>query len=221
MSAASKTTPRTRYHHGDLRNALTEEAVDLARAGGPDAVVLREVARRVGVSATAAYRHFATHDDLLLQVKRASLAALAESIAAAMEEVPAYEDPGERATARVRAAAQGYINFATTQPGLFSTAFCHTSLEDDGAGAIPFEETDSFQLLSGLLDDLVAVGRMDPERRLGADIAAWSAVHGYAVLLVGGPLEHRLSAEERVFVRERMMDMVVAGLTVPVSPAAG
>jgi len=39
----SKTTPRTRYHHGDLRNAMMESAVELARTGGPDAVVLREV----------------------------------------------------------------------------------------------------------------------------------------------------------------------------------
>ena len=48
---------RDRYHHGDLANALTLAATDLAREGGPEAVVLRQAARQVGVSATAAYRH--------------------------------------------------------------------------------------------------------------------------------------------------------------------
>jgi hypothetical protein len=51
---------RDSYHHGDLYNALVEAAVDLARSGGPEAVVLRKVARRVSVSVTSAYRHFAS-----------------------------------------------------------------------------------------------------------------------------------------------------------------
>ncbi|MDQ6716487.1 MAG: TetR/AcrR family transcriptional regulator, partial [Actinomycetota bacterium] len=55
----------SRYHHGDLRRALVLAATSLARAGGPDAVVLREVTRQVGVSANAAYRHFADRDALL------------------------------------------------------------------------------------------------------------------------------------------------------------
>jgi len=215
VSAASKTTPRTRYHHGDLRNALTEEAVELARAGGPDAVVLREVARRVGVSATAAYRHFATHDDLLDQVKQAALRALADSIVAALDAVPAGGDPAVVSVERFRAACEGYLHFARSQAGLFNTAFCHTGLEDTGPGPIPFGEADAFRILGELLDDLVAVGRMDPASRPGADIASWSAVHGYASLLVGGPLEHHLSDEEQAFVWGRTLDMIITGLTVP------
>src|SRR5439155_20803437 len=60
---------RRAYHHGDLANALTNAATELARHGGPEAVVLREAARQVGVSATAAYRHFASHGDLVHEVK--------------------------------------------------------------------------------------------------------------------------------------------------------
>ena len=59
------TTARGRYHHGDLRRALVVAATALAREGGPEAVVLREVTRRVGVSANAAYRHFTDRDALL------------------------------------------------------------------------------------------------------------------------------------------------------------
>ena len=64
----SSVTPRSTYHHGDLRRALLEAGTDLAREGGPDKVVLREATRRVGVSANAAYRHFADRDALLDEV---------------------------------------------------------------------------------------------------------------------------------------------------------
>jgi AcrR family transcriptional regulator len=56
------------YHHGNLRPALVETAVELARATGPEGVVLREVARQTGVSHNAAYRHFADRDELLAEL---------------------------------------------------------------------------------------------------------------------------------------------------------
>ncbi|NUR28185.1 MAG: helix-turn-helix transcriptional regulator, partial [Catenulispora sp.] len=93
--ATPKTAPRASYHHGDLRNALMDSAVELARLGGPAAVVLREVARRVGVSATAAYRHFSAADELIDEVKHAALARLAEAIEGTVAAVPTDGDPGD------------------------------------------------------------------------------------------------------------------------------
>src|SRR6266540_5232917 len=59
---------RKAYHHGDLRRALVDAAIELVRDRGPDGFTLREAARRVGVSQTAPYRHFATKDALLAAV---------------------------------------------------------------------------------------------------------------------------------------------------------
>ena len=56
---AAATRGRRSYRHGDLRRALLDAGVALAREGGPDAVVLREATRRAGVVPNAAYRHFA------------------------------------------------------------------------------------------------------------------------------------------------------------------
>jgi AcrR family transcriptional regulator len=207
-----RTTPRTSYHHGDLRNAMRDSAVELARTGGPEAVVLREVARRVGVSATAAYRHFSDAEALLDEVKQTALAVLAESVTAAVATIPDDGDPGEAAVARLRAAADAYIEFAVTQRGLFMTAFCHTDATDVPYEGMPFTETAAFQALGALLDDVVATGRMPAERRAGAEIAAWSVVHGFALLLVNGPLESSLSEQEQAFVRERTLDLAIRGL---------
>jgi AcrR family transcriptional regulator len=209
-----KTTPRTRYHHGDLRNAMMDSAVELARTGGPEAVVLREVARRVGVSATAAYRHFSDAEALLDEVKRNALEVLADSLVSAVTLCSADGDPGDLAVARLRAAANAYIEFAVGQPGLFMTAFCRTTtVPGEEYGGEPFAETDAFRALGALLDQVVETGRMPAERRPGADIAAWSVVHGFALLLVDGPLQRHMSAEEQDFARQRTLDMVVRGLT--------
>lgn len=74
------------YHHGNLAAALIDAGVELAAEGGPDAVVLREVARRVGVSPTAAYRHFDGQAGLTNAVKEASLGRLAEHMRRALDD---------------------------------------------------------------------------------------------------------------------------------------
>jgi AcrR family transcriptional regulator len=71
---------RETYRHGDLRRALIDAGVALAREGGPDAVVLREATRRAGVTPNAAYRHFASHHALFDAVRTHALGALAQAI---------------------------------------------------------------------------------------------------------------------------------------------
>ena len=72
MTDATTSPPeRSTYRHGDLRRALLEAGIQLARAGGPDAVVLREATRRAGVVPNAAYRHFASRWELLQAVRSA------------------------------------------------------------------------------------------------------------------------------------------------------
>ena len=117
---------RGRYHHGDLANALTRAAVALAREGGPDAVVLREAARRVGVSPAAAYRHFAGHDELRYAVKQRAQQELADAMDAAMRDVEPMADPAPEALSRLGAIGAAYVHFALDEPGLFRTAFCRT-----------------------------------------------------------------------------------------------
>ena len=116
-------TPRNTYRHGDLRRALLDAGIELARAGGPDAVVLREATRRAGVAPNAAYRHFANRDDLLGAVRAAAVAAAARFMEAELERAPLEGSATEQARAKVRAVGAGYLRFAQTETGLFRTAF--------------------------------------------------------------------------------------------------
>lgn len=215
------TGPRSTYHHGDLRNALAAAALSMARAGGPGSVVLREAARRVGVSATAAYRHYAGQGDLLADVKSRALDELARAIGAAVQGCDTRAEPGELAVARLRSAARAYLAFAFAEPGLFAAAFHHQDPEDQPPalpnGPVPsaivdFSQTGAFASLVQVLDDLVASGRMPSERRPNAEFAAWSAVHGLAVLFLAGPLR-LLPEAERAAVIEHAVDTSIRGLT--------
>ena len=78
---------RRPYHHGDLRNALVVAATELAARDGPDGVVLREAARRIGVSPSAAYRHFPSREGLLAVVGSQARRALAARMFAAMDAI--------------------------------------------------------------------------------------------------------------------------------------
>ncbi|WP_367123455.1 TetR/AcrR family transcriptional regulator [Streptomyces phytohabitans] len=236
MEDSSGTTAgKGRYHHGDLRNALIDAAVGLARAGGPDAVVLRAAARRVGVSPTAAYRHFAGQPELLFAVKEAGQQRLAERMEAAVRAVP---DTHPRAVEeRMLAMGRGYIGFALDEPGLFRSAFCHTA--DDvtrlpaalsgeappapGGGptveGMPGADADewqfrSFRMLVEILDGLVDAGRMPPARRPGAEVTAWSMVHGLSTLVLDGPFAP-LTEEQRDAAVDIALRTLVAGFTAP------
>jgi AcrR family transcriptional regulator len=195
---------RERYHHGDLRSALIEAAVGAAREGGEQAVGLNRLAAAVGVSASAAYRHFPGGlDELLAAAGDVARRELAERISRAMAEVKPSRDPAAQARRRFRASGQAYVDYVLEQPGLFQVASRHDR------GRSP--DADPFAVLEGCIDDLVAAGALPPERRRNAAAAAWATVHGLAVLMTEGPLR-RLSAARRRAIIDRTLDMVQAGL---------
>ena len=180
--APTASTARTTYRHGDLHRALLDAGIELARQGGPDAVVLREATRRAGVAPNAAYRHFANRDDLLGAVRAAAVAAAARSMEAELALVPATGTPTERAHAKVRAVGAGYLRFAHAETGLFRTAF---------GGRFTVQQTpdpamggatglNPFQHLSAALDDLVIAGLVHRARHGAARHRRAAARHAPA-----------------------------------------
>ena len=204
---------RVTYRHGDLRRALLEAGTELARGGGPEAVVLREATRRVGVAPSAAYRHFADRRALLGAVCSAAQAALAVAMEKELDGLPNGGDPADAARARLRAVGAGYLRFAQAEPGLFRTAFSASDNLRSAASSSRAGEggLTPFQLLGAALDGLVEAGVLPLERRLGAEFLAWSAVHGLAMLLIDGPLRG-LDHTQTQDIGGRLIDLVERGL---------
>ncbi|ADG80144.1 Transcriptional regulator, TetR family OS=Tsukamurella paurometabola (strain ATCC 8368 / DSM/ CCUG 35730 / CIP 100753 / JCM 10117 / KCTC 9821 / NBRC 16120/ NCIMB 702349 / NCTC 13040) OX=521096 GN=Tpau_3565 PE=4 SV=1 [Tsukamurella paurometabola] len=188
------------YHHGDLATALVEAGLEVTRTGGPSALTIREVTRRVGVSPNAAYRHFPDRLALL----RAVSAAIEARMAGAMDAIGHGSGPVER----LRAVGLGYIAFALAEPGWFSVCFFgdEAPAPDALAGIAPYAA------LSDALDLMVHAGLLRPEDRRTATWSCWSMVHGFAEMALRGPLHH-LPGDAQWPLAEAAVDAAIAGIT--------
>ncbi|NUP48242.1 MAG: TetR/AcrR family transcriptional regulator [Catenulispora sp.] len=204
-----------RRPRGTVRAGLIAAGLELARAGGPDAVVLREATRAVGVVPNAAYRHFADRDELLAAVCGAAMAELGDRMAAGVAQVRGARDDPDAAYERLGAIGTAYLQFARQEPGLFATAFAvphqhpytAPTAEVEGARA----DRSPLGQLRAALDGLVAAGVLAPADRPGVEYPIWSGVHGLAVLTEQGPLRD-VDDEERARLEELMFVFIVKGL---------
>ncbi|HEU4808159.1 MAG TPA: TetR/AcrR family transcriptional regulator [Homoserinimonas sp.] len=207
------TVSRDRYHHGGLREALIDAAVEMAREGGPDAVVLREATRRSSVSPNAAYRHFADRQALLDAVSSAAQGMAADRMEESIASATVTGDRAADARRHLRAAGAGYLAFAREEPGLFRAAFTvphdlTEAMTPDKAGKLG---RTPFQILANALDLLVEAGVLPVERRENAELHAWSSVHGLGMLLIDGPLRG-FTNDMATSATEALLDMVDRGL---------
>ena len=199
-SAAEKTQPaRPRRPRGAVRDGLVAAGLELARTGGPDAVVLREATRMVGVVPNAAYRHFADRDELLAAVCTAAMNELADRMAAGVARVRGKYGDAAAARRRLGAIGTAYLEFARQEPGWFATAFALPQRHDydtPAAGGSGPDRTPLGQLRTAL-DELVDAGVLARPRRDGIEYPIWSTVHGLAVLSTQGPLRDVPEASRR------------------------
>ncbi len=209
MTDASRLT----YHHGALREALVRAGLDLSRGAGAGAIVLREATRRAGVSARAAYRHFADRDALVRAVAVEALASMAERIRSS-------QGDAADGVALLRGVGLGSIGFALDEPGWFDVAVL--AMPDMISGPVPVPDVPGstvygtrspYRLLSMALAALVREGRLAPDRVTDAAITCWSGVHGFC-LLANGPLSGTPRAALDAQAR-RHVDTLVAAVSTP------
>src|SRR5215813_6941372 len=208
--SAGEITKARRRPRGAVRDGLVAAGLELARTGGPDAVVLREATQMVGVVPNAAYRHFSGRDELLAAVAAAAMREFAARMAAGVARVRGKHGDPAAARRRLRAIGRAYLEFAREEPGLFATAFAvprqHPyDAPDSGTGPdrMPLDQ------LRAALDELTDAGVLDRRRRDGIEYPIWAMVHGLAVLTGQGPLRdvpdatrHHLEKLTSTFIEE-------------------
>lgn len=203
------TSSKAPYHHGDLRNALVEAGLGLIEHVGAETFSLREVAREVGVSANAAYRHFEDKGALLMAIAVSGFERLSSGMQEAMLSARPRGAVKSRAVARFNAAARAYVDLAGARPQLYGLMFGSAgrclAAEGELLGPSPGA------LLGGVLDELVEEKVMSKTHREGAEIHVWSAVHGFASLAQSGPLA-RFSPKARADALEELLHFVITGL---------
>ena len=202
-------TLKTGYHHGDLHMALIDAGLNLTRAGGAEALTIREATRRVGVSPNAAYRHFADREALLRAVATAIQHRMAARMRSSVRQRGSIEP---QACDRLRAVGVGYIKFALDEPGWFTVAFFGAEATGPADDENETSSAPPYLALVEALDAMVDAGVLSPSRRDGAEWPCWSAVHGFAELVLHGALRgaRRRDVES---LAGRTVDDIIAGVT--------
>ena len=174
------------YHHGDLRRAIVNAALDVLRETQSLEFSLRELARRAGVSHNAPYKHFAEKRELLAAVSAAGFEMLAKHMAT---EIVRFDSPRGQLFAMLRA----YIAHGVENPALYRLMFGgYLSAPDHTRPAIELAEGNKTKALLASVIVAGGLGRPIPntsrnERKIaGAVLACWSLVHGLTLLLVDG-----------------------------------
>ncbi len=173
MSTLESEAPKKTYHHGDLRSALIDAGLTLLETRTADDLPLREVARAVGVSATAVYRHFPDKGALMAALAAEGLARLAVAQHAASEAAGG-------GAAGFSATGTAYVRFALANPALFRLIFANPAsfhLKPDG------QEDDAMAFLRANAA-LLAKGKGGDAQVIA--LQAWAIAHGLAMLMLDG-----------------------------------
>ncbi|MCP2032696.1 AcrR family transcriptional regulator [Okibacterium sp. HSC-33S16] len=167
------------YHHGDLRKAVIDAAVDVISDAGPAAVSLRDLARRIGVSHAAPAHHFGDKEGLFTAVATEGYTLLADELG----QVEPASDFVELSVA--------YVRFAVDHEAHFEVMFRPDLFHNDDPALVTARNRSRSALFRG-------VASLPPERRGGdtilTNVSAWAFVHGFATLWLQGALPKEMGA---------------------------
>jgi len=165
-----------RYHHGDLRAALIDTAIELIGERGVRNFSLAEASRRLGVAVSAPYAHFADRDALLAAV---TVRAFNAFVADLLPGLPPDSDPAEQ----LAAMARGYVRFAASHRPLFEVLY------QVGLDKARFPEIAAAEQPLDEAFDACVIALADEDPALAADdlaTAVEATAHGHAMLLLDG-----------------------------------
>ncbi len=181
------------YHHGDLRRALLQGAIELLAEGGPSNLTMRGAAQRAGVSPAAPYRHFTD--------KRAMLAAVAEEGFLSLERACAGAVAGKQVDAVESFWRRGvaYVTFAIENPAHYRVMFGPEIPDKRAYEGLFVAASAAFEALRNSLRACVSAGLFAEDQIELRAMRAWSLVHGLASLFVDGQLNVQGALGREVF----------------------
>ncbi len=197
--------PADSYHHGALHHAILTAAVDEARRSGPGGIQVRALAKSVGVSASAVYRHVPSLEVLVAEVAQVARERLAAQLIKARDGAAPRRTKRARAHERFRAIGRGYVEFALQEPHLFDTAFTPTTAPPPRP-----DDPSAWQVLIDGVRELIDSGALDTSDVDRAALIAWSSVHGIATILVRQALVSPIPADSAI---DTVLDATMRALT--------
>ncbi|CAM3346814.1 TetR/AcrR family transcriptional regulator [Thalassospira profundimaris] len=198
-----------KYHHGDVRNVLLQQAENILTDEGPAGLSLRRLARLTGVSEAAPYRHFDGKDGILAAVAIAAFERFAEQLESAAESPPNHEE-------RIMALGAAYVQFAVENPQHFRLIFGRERPPLDQYPELRDAADNAFDVLQRAVTSVDRKAEMTLAEAASAynrALAAWSRAHGIAMLVIDGMIVPPADQDLSSFV----LGLLAEDLTMPVN----
>jgi AcrR family transcriptional regulator len=208
MSSHPARKPRHSYHHGDLREALIEAALREAEQGGPEAVSIKALAKTLGVSQPAPYRHFADREALLTAVTAEAFRQFNTTLREAVAK------PSKRS--KLSRLAQAGLLFGLQRSGIYRLMFASQTVAGAAEGGeLHAASRETFALVLDALDAPVP----DQLRERHA-LQIWASLHGVVMLAQQGMLTGRKAKVSREQLVEDMVAQTLLSLQAAANAAA-
>ena len=182
VQPAHMSSPKSSYHHGDLRSALLQTATDMITEGGVESVTMRGLAQRVGVSRTAPYRHFEDKTALLIAVAEEGFRRLAQKV------VTVRKQENVETLARCQLMGQAYMLFAVENATHYRLMFGENALRFEDAPAIQEAARAAYRELYEIVKQGQAEGIIVDRSPRDIAFLLWGSAHGIAQLIIDGYL---------------------------------
>ncbi|TWB91995.1 TetR family transcriptional regulator [Bradyrhizobium macuxiense] len=204
------------YHHGDLRRVLIDAAMQLVGEGGPEAVSVREAARRAGVSPGAPFRHFPSRDALMNAVAEEAQRRFRAEIEAALADAPAGDPLG-----RFRCLGIAYLRWAMKNPTHFEIISSRRFFDHDRSAGVSSDNAELIGLTERILAEAFSAGQLGACNLKQVQIAGRALVYGFARMHIDGHMPRWGVGEAEVEqTAADVVDLFIAGIAGRAAPSA-
>jgi len=198
---------KEKYHHGDLRAALLDAAVEVIDEIGPQGLTIREVARRVGVSHAAPYRHFADRDELILTAVEHGFELLHKTMEQGKAAAP------QDAISQLAASGYAYLDFAAKNPAYYRVMFSGDLLSRTGNVSLQHTSREALEELVANITECQRLGVVRQGNPTTQALTILSTIHGFVTLVNDNRLEHLLDSDlSHEDLRDAVLTHLFAGL---------
>ena len=223
MPVSAKAKPRSSrrpsrpkpYHHGDLRRVLIDAALQLVEEGGPEAVSVREAARRAGVSPGAPFRHFPSRSALMTAVAEDAQRRFRDEIDAALARAPA-DDPLQQ----LRCFGRAYLRWAMRNPAHFEIISSGRHFNHEQAAEVSRDNAEVIGMTGRMLAEAAAQGQLRVADLKQVQIAGRALLYGFARMNIDGHFPRwGIADAEAERTAEAILDLFIEGITRRPGPA--